>query len=205
MDKLEEVCTKLGKAHKAQKEEKDNLENGRNEFFTLATETLEKTTLAKMVVEWPEGVDPLEYTSRYYPGWRAVKLVDHKVQLEEDPALKKFVFVNPVDGKVYQRNAIQGQPQLDDELLREKDPDLWIRITDVENRAWLGNLLYEMNVEPDEIDEILITYDAPRVLKPADELDPEDLAAITDYLVPSPITLRLESPRKATDEELQEN
>jgi hypothetical protein len=210
MAKLNEVCTALGKAHKAKKEETTKLEKRRNEFFELATKKLENTNLAKVVIQVPEGVDPLAYAIKYHPGYRVVDVESvagvGAVQLEEDPAFKKFVFINLDDGQVYQRNTTQPQPQLDDELIQKEDLDLWERITYIENYRWLSDLLYEAGMDVDDIEDYLTNgpYPAPRVLKQPEDIDPTDLKALEKYLVPSPISLRLETPRAATEEELDE-
>lgn len=87
---------------------------------------------------------------------------------------KPFEFVNESDGFLYSRQISQGAPSLDDEKLRKEDPELWEEITHVP--------------EPE------------RVLKPLEELDPDQIAKLGNYLVPGKKMNKLAAPKKIVKE-----
>ena len=99
------------------------------------------------------------------------RMIDNRVGEGE-----AFEYVNKTDGLVYSRQISNGAPLLDDERLREEDPELWDQITYIP--------------EPE------------RTLKPLDELDPELLAKVGSYLITGRVTTKLGAPRKAKPEEL---
>lgn len=217
---LIDITLDLGINHEVSKTSKSELEKSRGEFFDAATQTLETGILAKRTVEAPKALgghrDLIEtWAERWHPGWRVIATDDSEdnpaVQLEEDPSLKKFTFVNPDDGKVYTRNAIQGNPSLDDEQLKLDDPDLWVRISNPVPYPELDRLqefCEFMDISyPDMMGWVQTKEsgtDWPRVLIPIEEMSNEDFAQIEKYLVPAPISLRLESPRKAKPEDISD-
>lgn len=87
-----------------------------------------------------------------------------------------FEHVNKKDGFVYTRQISKAAPSLDDERLREEDPELWEEITYIP--------------EPE------------RVLKPLEELSPEQLAKIGEYLVAGRVSVKLGAPKKAKPEDI---
>lgn len=99
------------------------------------------------------------------------RMIDNEVGKDE-----AFEFVNATDGFVYTRQISKGAPSLDDERLREEDPELWEEITYVP--------------EPE------------RTLKPLDDLTPEQLARLGDYLVAGRQTVKLGAPKKVKPEDL---
>jgi hypothetical protein len=185
MSDLDEITRKIGERHAAKTKAEAELKQVRGEFFQVATEMVESQPLATMVVTIPDQESPAEYVAKHHPGWRIKsenirdiyqRPESGKVIIEEDPEYQAFVYINKTDGRKYQRSVVQGQSLLDDETLREKDPDLWEEITVLE-----------------------------RVLKPADELFPAYSAKLDPYLVPAPLVLKLPAPVKATTEELNED
>jgi hypothetical protein len=130
------------------------------------------------------------------------------VLLEELPQFKPYTYVNHKDSKVYRRSITKGSLQLDDVLLRERNPNLYARVTEVPNREWLTDLLYEANVPKDEIDELIDSFSlgtgANRELKSFDAIDPEDLALLKEYMYETKPQAKLTAPRKAKPEELED-
>lgn len=216
---LIEITTNLGINHEVNKTAKKDLEQSRGEFFDAATKALEEGILAQRNVEAPRQTggqrDIIEtWIAKWHPGWRVVAIENtedgYDVQLEEDPALKKFVFVNPDDEHVYQRNAIQGNPSVDDDLLKSEDPDLWERISNpvpYQGLELLRDFCEFMDIGYSDmmgwIKAVQSGTDWPRVLVDPEEISDEDLAKMQKYLVPGSISLRLESPRVAKPEELE--
>ena len=71
------------------------------------------------------------YVKQFHPGWRVVDPGSKEFTyiIEEDPSFKKFVYVNHDDWNVYRRNVSQAGPSLDNERLKDEDPELWKRIS----------------------------------------------------------------------------
>lgn len=201
---LDQVTKELGEHHAALAKEKAALAESREKFFALATETLEEKNLARLVAKVPAETSVDEYVGKYHPGYRIVEQDGDQVILEEDPAYLPFVYVNPITGKKYERNVVQPQPLLDDETLAWEDPDLWFRVSDIPE-PWDGilrELLAEVGGDyPAEIDDLLKDTSIPRIVKAPEDIDLDDLTALTPYFVPAPISLKLEPPRKAKPED----
>jgi hypothetical protein len=154
------------------------------EFFSLAEATVASKTLAQKsvsVAQFDSEEEAREYLAQHYPTWRIIDFTirddDVLAVLEEDPEKQPFVFVNPLDKKVYRKQVVAGGTFVDEEKLRREDPKLWERITFVP--------------EPE-----------PRI-KSSDELDPKDYAKMQKYVYPGPPQIKLAAPRKAKEHELE--
>jgi len=185
---LQQITKQLGSAHKKKSEGEKELKASRAQFFeAIDQEILSTQTLAQQTIEVPEDAADqealLRHVAVFYPGWQLGEVVPSvwadglpsEIIIEENPAFKKFVYVNHEDGNVYRRNVSEGGPSLDDERLKAEDPALWKRIT---------------------------TTKAVRVLKDMDTLPDKDLAAVQEYFVPGSMTVKLDAPRKAKPDEL---
>lgn len=209
---LDEITSDFGESHGIKKDAEAILAERKEEFYAAADKDLEGGTLARRTVEIPEWVeDPDEWVATWHPGWRidpeAVLKETWKVQIEEIPSLKKFIHINAEDGKVYIRNTVQGAPSLDDQLLMSQDPALWERVS-MPDPSYA--LLWEFSkwAGGDIIHETVAIYlktQAPRILRPLEELDEETLQALQPYIAPGPLSVKMEAPRKAKPEELEEN
>ncbi len=180
MSNLDQITKELGTRYEVSKTAAAELATKKNEFYTAINEEIVSTeTLAtKRIVVPNEFIGKEEeYVKVFYPGWvivmKDITPGNPLIGIEEDPAFKKFVHVNPEDGKLYRRNVSQEGPSLDDERLQRENPTLWKRIT-----------------KP------------ARVLKPLDKLPDKDLAAMQAYFVPGKMTVKLDAPRNAKPEEL---
>lgn len=174
MSNLDQITKELGTRYEVSKTAAVELAAKKSEFYTAIDEEITETeTLAQQTVGYTG--DPAEFVKVFHPGWRVVSTdtEENTVVIEEDPAFKKFVHVNPEDGKLYRRNVSQEGPSLDDERLQAEDPALWKRLT-----------------KP------------ARVLKPMDKIPNKDLAAMQAYFVPGKMTVKLDAPRNAKPEEL---
>lgn len=182
---LNQITKDLGSTHKSSKELEKKLKDCRAKFFEAVDEEIVATeTLAHQIVPIPEGVIAAAYVKQFHPGWRIVEdgIEEGRetVLIEEDPSLKKFVYVNHEDGNLYRRNVSQSGPSLDDDRLKAENPKLWQRITQEEE----------------------VPARTVRVLKDLETLPNKDLAAIQEYFVPGPMTVKLDAPRKAKPDEL---
>ena len=181
-DKIKGITKSLGNAYanwKASEKHKDQI---RKEFFSLASEAVSKQTAIETVkVYGPEVHDALARLNEQYPTWRPteVKISEPKgyyeYVIQEDPDFKAYTYVNPDDGMVYTRQVQAGSINLDEERLERENPELFDAVTYV----------------PQE-----------RQLRPLDELEPEELAELQDYLYAGKPRVKLAPPRKAKPEEL---
>jgi hypothetical protein len=184
-NRLQEVTSLLGSDYKTWKTAEKDKNTQKDKFFELATEALEQETLATVALEIEadsyESAEELAHSQ--YPRYRVIKVVKGDdnlwvITMEEDPALKPFVYVNRDDKMVYQRQVVEGSPMLDDERLQEEAPELWEEITYVP--------------EPE------------RKLKSFDQLSAEQLAAVQPFLYSAKPSVKLAAPRKAKPEELED-
>lgn len=196
MTNFNDLTHNLGKAYDAQKSAEKELKGDKKnsglkqDFFNEAT----KKTMASLAQKTYDTCNPGSkdrayfLAERYNPGWRSISAETYsldgtsvtpirlgwRVILEEDPAFKPFTYVNKVDKRVWQKQITSSSPMLDDEELKIQDPDLWYRVT-----------------EP------------TRVLKPLEELKPDELAELQGFMYPGPLQVKLAQPRKAKPEELE--
>jgi hypothetical protein len=181
---LEIVTRDLGEADAEEKRNKKLRDKHRLEFFSLAEATVASKTLAQKsvsVAQFDSEEEAREYLEQHYPTWRIIDFTirddDVLAVLEEDPEKQPFVFVNPLDKKVYRKQVVAGGTFVNEEKLQREDPELWKRITFVP--------------EPE-----------PQI-KSSDELDPKDYAKMQKYVYPGPPQIKLAAPRKAKEHELE--
>lgn len=182
---MDDITSRLGRAHKAWKDAEKEKNQHRERFFRAVREEFEQELA-------PQSVEQVEATSEEQ-AWRIAQRRFHRyrivdiqqddddsdkwnVILEEDPEYRSYQHVNPEDGQVYSKIVSEGAPYLDDDTLRDENPELWERIT-----------------QP-------ITT---RQMKPLDSLSPEDVAAMQPYITAPKPTIRLGNPRPARPEELE--
>ncbi len=198
MDSLERLTRELYDAYEKAKEwkkrldgdpkTKKNRETGFKEaFFAAATEAMAQAPLAQKteVVAARDAVDAEKEAQRRNPCWN-VKTVKtqyegdpetvYLVLLEENPEFKEFSYTNKTLKKTFTKQIAAGTPEVDSDKLKSRDPDLWERIT------------------------------VPaRELRPLEDLTPDDLAALQEYIYPGKPQIKLAQPRKAKPEELNED
>lgn len=101
----------------------------------------------------------------------------YEVLLKENPEFRDFTYIDPDLKQVFTKKVVAGSTRLDDETLKADDPGFYEEIT----------------VLPTE-----------RVMKPLEDLTPEQLAKLQEYLSEGKPTVKLLAPRKAKAEELAE-
>ena len=187
MTDLDEITGVLGGAYKDWKKAEKEKDKLKKRFFDAINETLKEEVPQQVVqqVEAEDEEEALRIAQRMYPRFRTLDAQPDddssgqwNVILEENPELKEFSYTNVTDGNVYQRIIAEGTPFLDDEGLAEEQPALWEAITK----------------------EV-----TTRELKPLEELTPEQAAAIQPYITMPKPQARLGAPRKAKEEELEDN
>jgi hypothetical protein len=215
---IEEVTSKVKLSHAAKKEEEKELSEARDEFFAAATERLEQQPRATRTIIVPTSAggkilasneEVESYVHKYHPEWKIISIEDEpfRVLVEEDPAWMKYTYISEDRKTVFQRGITQASDYLDDDSLRQDDPDLWLRVTTSPEEDLLWKLAKEVGGEnmawnvrqfcTEHRDEFL------RLLKPFDKLSEDDYVAVQQYIVPGALSYRLESPRKPKPEELE--
>lgn len=186
MSDLERITTGLGENYKAWKLAEKTKDRAKREFFNAVNEKLSEE-ISQQVIEKVEASDmeeALRVGQRRFPRFRVVDCQQPEgddywhLILEENPELKEFSYLNRSDGQVYQRIIAEGSPILDDEGLAEEQPELWEAIT---------------------------TEVTTREVRPIEDLTPEQVAALQPYITMPPPQTRLGAPRKAKEEELEED
>lgn len=211
---IEELAREVGEVYYIQKDAKSELESLRKDYFVLAaTMAALEGPLAQQTVAVPDTItDPDKaeaYVELYYTGWKIVDHADHNGVLsfviEEDPDLKPWQIVVPVDGGVIDlkgnehpgyvisKSIVSGSATLDDERLREEQPDLYDSITEWQN--W--ETLKALGVSEKKLE----AQGWPRRIKTPDEWTAEEEAALREYVYESKRSARL-LVRFAKEEEI---
>lgn len=221
--KLKEVVSKLGTSYRGWKDNEKVKDEARKEFFGLATEALRETTLAEEVVELPAKSleSATDLFEKKYPGWIVEEVRVHpdkdghfEAIISENPELMAYIFEH--DGWRYKRQVTKGSVYVDDERLREEDPDLWEEVTEIPYKGLFEELLYNSGVDSHAFDEefegapplwkqswvieALEKHGLGRRLKDLDSLDPVALAKLQNYMYESAPSIKLAAPTKVKGE-----
>lgn len=185
--KIEEVTRDFGIEHAIKAVAEREMAKLRKLFFNLID--IPEPKLARQTI-FANTEDPDRYVATLYPKWRIVtaQVIDEgsagqdaewKLVIQEDPKKKTFVFINPLDKKVYTRTVAESAPDVDLERLRQERP-----------------LVYEsITFQPEPL---------PRELKALADMTEDQKEILKQYLDPPKLTNRMESPRPAKPEELEE-
>lgn len=183
---LNDVTSMLGSQYRAWKAAEKRKDELKKDFFESVESTLSLETPAQTYEEIFASDDSLaaEKAEKKFPTFRVLSTLEagegvYRVVLEERIEFRPFVHINKDDGYVYQRQVTNGSPILDDDRLKAEDPDLWERIS--------------------------ILPVPERELKPWNQIDPEDIAKLSEYLYSGKPQVKLAAPRKAKPEELDED
>jgi hypothetical protein len=153
-------------------------EQKRAEFIASVDASVGPQDLERQVI-YPDK-DPEAFVRIHYPKWRILaqeETIDGwRVLIEEDPAYKTAVIIDPVEGMVYQRSVSEGSPDFDQERMRSENPTLFKRVTTP-----------------------VTTYE----WKEWYDLTDADREAMLHYLLPPKLTVTTPKPRKAKPEELE--
>lgn len=187
------------------------------EFFAAVTELCEQEPRATRMIMVPNDVGPTDeqieaWVREQFPEWRVLTIEDEPVRVlvEQDPAWMKYGYLSKDHKTYFQRNVIQGSPDLDDVSLKEDDIALWYRITrcPIEDivRAFAqeaassigGEVIGEMQLYIERHIE-----EWPRMIRPFDQLEEEDFDAVQRYIIPGKLSYRFEKPRKPRQDELE--
>lgn len=184
MTDLNDITSKLGESYDIWKDGEKAKNKLRDTFFNTVNRELSEQVAPQIVAEFPteDEEDALRRAQRQYVRHRVISTSKveggYQVVLEEDPELRPFSYLNKTDGRVYQRIVSEGSPVLDDDALKDENPELWEAITE-------------------EVTE--------RKLKPLENLSPEQIEELSPYIsLPKP-QVRLAAPRKAKPEELDDD
>jgi hypothetical protein len=191
MNRFQQLAASLGDAYDAFKaaEKKFAGTKGakaqpglKQEFLDEATQAAAQEILATKVTSFADTTEEkaLEQAKKRNPRWDVERTSYDKkrrvwlVMMKENPKYKNFTYVDKKNKRVWQKQVVDGSPWLDEVELKAKDNDLWERVSKME-----------------------------RVFKGIDELTPQELAEIEDYIYPGAPIVKLAAPRKAKKEELE--
>jgi hypothetical protein len=211
--KLDEITEVFGEAYDLAKETDETKKGSQKDFFEAATTALSETRLPRKTITVPKDQEVSAWVAKYHPGWRLLESKPAKgdgikVIIERDPSLMKFTHVNLSDGRVYGRDETNGPEYLDDERVREEDPDLLPLVTEWPEpiysivRELLAN---KAAADFDEaIDKFLESKGIERVPIPPKSWSQNVTERARKFLVPGKVSVKLRPVRKAKDEELEE-
>jgi hypothetical protein len=180
---IKEVTKEFGEAHAEEARWKSTKERLRKQFFDLLRLNIPTTQLAQTTIYY-DGTDPEQHVATLYPKYMIVDkrfdlaTKEWRILLREDIDRKSWSYVNPVDGNVYSRTVAESAPEVDLERLKADHPSIYKSVTFQPKPA--------------------------RQLKPLDKLTERQKATIMRYLKPPKLQDRMEKPRKAKAEELEE-
>lgn len=186
-------------------------------MFQAFTELESNQLLSERIVSYDDPtLEPEAFIDTYFPGWKLVNVDKNqeKLLIQEDPALKKSTFINPVDGYVYGRNTRSSGPQFNDVALKEENPKLWYELTEwpepwfslcLEFAASFGadQELGGKNALIDCLDDWFAEAGIERSFKSPDQWTEEQTKEAEAYWLPGRISTVLAPPRLATPEELE--
>jgi hypothetical protein len=213
MTDLDTITQDFGLAYAGAKNSTTFKDSVQKAMFAAFTEAAKSGALAQRLIDNLSDLPNADYVERNFPGWRLVSTTQRdprKIMIEEDPAYVKYTYINRIDGMVYGRTVAESGMSLDDVALREANPDLWKSIS-----YWpepLEDILTDIvdrfagfPAESTElVEQILQDFGIDRHIRPPGEWTSEQTEAVGDYMVPGKLTVRLITPRKATEEELGE-
>jgi hypothetical protein len=177
------ITKQLAARHKRKTKAEADLKKSRGEFFAYADEQLADESLAQKTVRTTRGLlHGMVEVGQRFPEWDLVESQeveddpthetwDHLIR--EKPEFKSFRFVDPYLGLVFERQYRSGAIQLDDERLKEENPELFEKVTE----------------------EVRVPVDF-------DTLDEETLAEVQPYVFRGKPTVALAAPKKAKEEDL---
>lgn len=184
MSNLNEITEQLAEAYADWKSGEKAKNKFRDQFFDAVNATVAEGNLAEKYasVNAPDESAARDRLRKQNPTWLIYELRQGEgdlweAVLTEDPSYVPFTYVNKELGLVFHKQVSSGSAFIDDERLAEEDPELYEAVTYVP--------------EPE------------RQLKNLEDLPPELLAKIADYIYEGRPTVKLTAPRKAKDEELE--
>lgn len=177
---LEEITSRLGRKYRAFKEAEKAKNEAKEAFFREATEVLSRETQAQILelIEAKDREEAKEVAHKQFPRYTLLDVKEessglYRILLEELPNMRSFSFEN--DGFIYQRQVTEGSLMIDDERLKEENPQLWEEIT------------------------------VPtRELKPPETLTPEQIAEVRKFFYRGKPSVKLAAPRKVKSHEEKE-
>lgn len=215
----EEVASELGEVYWIWKDGEAEKEELRKEFFKVAADSYSESDLATKTVVLPKDIvmseDAESYALKYNPGWMFSSFTDDsgdpfKIVLKEDPNLKEWTEVVIVDegvedrsgkihpGYVISKTIIGGSALVDDDRLKNLDPDLWEDVSEYSNWEYFSELANELDKSEEWMKTWLAHKDWPKIIKT--NLSSELIEAIKEYSYEGPRSIRL-NVRYAKDDE----
>lgn len=169
---LRKITTSFGRAYDRSKRYEQRKKDWQTEFFAACTQAIQRERrLPRKSVVTNESSD---WVKEQNPGWRIIDSDNRFTYLlEKDPNLVPYTYINPDTKMVYQRGTQESGPSLDEERLKDENPDLYNEVTETQ-----------------------------RVVKDPSTWTEDQMEQIQPYLIPGTIKAKLIPPRKAKAEEL---
>lgn len=179
-------------------------------FFKFATRLSRENSLAERVVEEKADHPDIarEKAAKRYPLWEIEDTRVHpakegwyEIIIVENPEYKAFS--HECNGRVFQRQVVAGSIYIDDERLKAEDLTLYKEVTFIPDEETIKGMLYESGVHQRELDErfeeLLVHYPLSRQLRDLEELEPEQLAGLQEYIYEGKPVVKFPAPKKAND------
>jgi hypothetical protein len=217
---LDDIALSTAEWHTHQAEAAKYLKEDRQELFDTITAIKREGMRARKTVVIAKSdvsnfVAAEERVDLYNPGWLRDKASetdnDYHFILIEDPAFMQHEIRVPAsedfadafpNGWTVTKTVRSGTPMIDLDRMKKDDPDLYIEVTYVEYYDVLRDLVYEANVDPDEVDARIAKYNFPRQPKSSEQLTPEQMVAVQPYTYEGKKTVALNvRPYKDDNEE----
>lgn len=182
MKSLEDITTKLGNAYEKWKQYEKDEKKLKEDFFHAAVQQYDDPILREEWVDATSEQEALKVAKKKFPEYFVTGFkkgeggTQYLLSLEENLNFRPFIYVNHSDKMVYKKTIQTGSALLDDKAIKDEDPELWMKITR----------------EP-----------VKRELIPLDELPDDIIVRMQKYVYRSSPIVKLDKPRKATDEELE--
>lgn len=178
---LKTITLQIAARHKRKNKAEADLKKARKEFFDAAREHWRSQPLAQKLLSYEVKTLNEAHTLaiQEYPAWIVIgsrpypdeaKQIGWEIMIEENPEYKAYEFTHPDLNLVFTKEVRAGSVTIDDERLKEKDPDLYKKVFKRQTQ-WV-----------------------PRDF---DSLDPDTLAQVQEYIYRDTPTLALPAPKKA--------
>jgi hypothetical protein len=209
-----EIVAELAPAYQEWKGGEKSKNKLKDEFFEAITAELAQGELAEQIILVEDAATPQEgeeWIEKRNPFWEVTDFranpepdgMGYEYIITERPEYKDFYI--DFDGKTYGRQVAQGPTLIDEEEIEENDPEFFWEITEFQDEKIVQSVIDFLYDTSDDVErfEALMSYGAEmnlkRVLKPIDELSPDQLAKLQPYSYQGKPVVKLPAPKKAKD------
>lgn len=208
----QDIVEKLAPAYKEWKGGEKAKNKLKDAFFEAITEWVKGEELDEeiILVEEAESADNgTEWVEKHHPFYEVTDCREnpdgpgYEYIVTERPEFKAFYI--DYDGYTYGRQVAVGPTLVDEEEIEENDPEFFWAITEYQDEKIVKSVIDFLYDTSDDIErfEALMSYGAEmslkRVLKPIEELSPDQLAKLQPYSYPGKPVVKLPSPKEVKE------